>query len=256
MLPLVCVKASVVAFALAASAFADTDAPPIVPYRPSVADPAQLPAPGYPELELGFLHVDNRSNSKTDSFPALFKVSWSENWGMLVGTNLRIRERDDDSTVISGGDTTLTLKQFIPWHEGLSFGAEYDAKMPTARPPIGSGKSDWGVTGITSIDVGEVHIDINTGALHLGNVDENQSHWQGAWAIAASHPLRDNFAITGELSGSAQRGSRPTSQVLTALTYSVNPQLTFDVAATAGINTATPRWQFTTGLVAQLGHWF
>lgn len=239
------------------SALGQEDAPAVVPYRPSVATPADLPAPGWPELEAGWNGAKGGDTARSQSVPLLFKLAWSESWALLVGTDAYDWQRDFNGNVAhSGGDTTLALKYKLPVNDTLALGTQFGVELPTARPPIGSGKADWGITGIASFDSVAAHVDVNVGAAWLGAVDEGQGRWQGAWAIAASHPLSKGFGVTGEVSGLVQRGTSAQTQGLAAVNYNVSRQLVLDVAVAVGLSHAAPDWQLMAGMTVQLGHWF
>ena len=231
--------------------------PAVVPYRPSVATPAELPAPGWPELEAGLQWAKGGDTARSQSSPVSFKLAWNESWALLIGTDVYDWQRaDDGSTAHSGGDTTLTLKYKLPVSDKLALGAELGVTLPTARPPIGTGATDWGINTIASFDCPGVHVDINLAGARLGAVDAGQGPWQGGWAIAASHPLDERFGITGEVSGLVQRGTSAQTQALGALNYNVSRALVLDVAVAAGLSRAAPDWQLMAGMTVQLGHWF
>ncbi len=233
------------------------DSPAVVPYRPSVATPADLPAPGWPELEAGLQWAKGGGTARSQSSPLTFKLAWDESWAILIGTDAYAWQRDyDGSTAHSGGDTTLTLKYKLPVDDHLALGAELAVAIPTARPPIGSGRTDWGFNSIASFDYPGLHVDVNLAGARLGVVDDGQGRWQGGWAIAASHPLNEKFGVTGEFSGVAQKGTSAQTQGLVALNYNVSKKLVLDVAAAAGISRAAPDWQLMFGMTVQLGHWF
>jgi len=239
------------------TAWAQEGGPPVVPYRPSVATPAELPAPGWPELEAGVAWAKGGDSARSFSSPVTFKLAWNESWGILIGTDAYDWQRGyDGGTAHSGGDTTLTLKYKLPVDDHLALGAELGVALPTARPPIGSGRTDWGVNTIASFDYPGVHVDVNVAGTHVGAVDAGQGPWQGGWAIAASHPLDERFGVTGEVSGIVQRGTTAQAQGLVALNYNVSNALVLDVAAAAGFSRAAPNWQLMAGMTVRLGHWF
>jgi hypothetical protein len=240
-----------------AMAQAQDDAPAVVPYRPSVATPAELPAPGWPELEAGIQWAKGGDTARSQSSPLTFKLAWNESWAVLIGTDAYDWQRAyDGTTAHSGGDTSVTLKYKLPVDDNLALGAELGIGLPTARPPIGTGKTNWGVNTIASFDYPGIHVDVNVAGAHQGAVDEGQGPWQGAWAIAASHPLSDQWGITGEVSGQVQRGTSAQSQGLLALNYNVSRALVLDVAVAAGMARASPDWQVMAGMTVSLGHWF
>ncbi|APV52481.1 hypothetical protein BWI17_15665 [Betaproteobacteria bacterium GR16-43] len=233
------------------------EAPAVVPYRPSVATPADLPAPGWPEFEGGIAWSKGGDTARSQSSPVTFKLAWNESWGVLIGTDAYAWQRDyDGMTAHSGGDALLSLKYKLPVNDNLTLGAQLGTALPTARPPIGSGKTDWGVLGIASFDYPGVHVDVNAAGARLGAIDEGQGRWQGLWAIAASHPLDDRFGITAEVAGLAQKGTAAQTQGLVALSYNVSKALVLDVAVAAGLSRSASDWQVMTGFTLQLGRWF
>jgi len=251
------IATAVVCFGSSAFGQAQDEGPAVVPYRPSVATPADLPAPGWPELEAGVTWAKGGDSAHSFSSPITFKLAWNDSWAILIGTDAYDWQRAfDGSTAHSGGDTTLTLKYKLPVNDNLALGAELGTALPTARPPIGTGSTDWALNTIASFDCPGVHIDINVAGAHLGAVDTGQGPWQGAWAVAASHSLDERFGVTGELSGIVQRGTTAQAQGLLALNYNVSPALVLDVAVAAGLSRAAPDWQLMAGMTVRLGHWF
>jgi hypothetical protein len=249
--------ATAICFGSSVVAQAQDDGPAVVPYRPSVATPADLPAPGWPELEAGVAWAKGGDRAHSFSSPVTFKLAWNESWGILIGTDAYDWQRAyDGSTAHSGGDTTLTLKYKLPVNENLALGAELGVALPTARPPIGTGSTDWGINTISSFDYPGIHVDINVAGLRLGAVDAGQGPWQGGWAVAVSHPLDERFGVTAEVSGLVQRGTTAQTQGLLALNYNVSRALVLDVAVAAGLSRAAPDWQLLAGMTVRLGHWF
>jgi len=250
-------SAVILLIGLTATALGQEQSPAVVSYRPSVATPADLPAPGWPQLEAGWNEAKGGSLARSESSPIEFRLAWSESWGLTVRTDAYDWQRDfDGNTAHSGGDTALALKYRLPVNDSISLGTEFGVVLPTARPPIGTGKTDWGGIAIASFDTNIAHVDVNVGGIRLGATDEGQGQWQGQWAIAASRSLPQGFSITGELSGITQRGTSAQTQVLTGVDYTVSRQVVLDMAAVAGLSRAAPNWQVTAGVTVQLGHWF
>jgi len=239
------------------TALGQEEAPAVVVYRPSVATPADLPAVGWPQLEAGWTEAKGGELARSESVPVAFRLAWSDAWGLVLSSDAYDWQRDlDGNTAHSGGDTMLELKYRRPIDDSLSLGAEFGVALPTARPPIGTGKTDWGGIAIVSFDSKIAHVDVNVGGTRLGAVDEGQGHWQGNWAIAASRPIPPGFTITGELSGIAQRGTSAQTQALAGIDYSVTRQVALDMAVVAGLSRTAPNWQVTAGVTVQLGRWF
>lgn len=251
------VATAVICLGSAGQAWAQDEGPAVVPYRPSVANPADLPAAGWPELEAGVTWAKGGDSARSLSSPLTFKLAFSDRWAILVGTDARDWQRAyDGSTAHSGGDTTLTLKHKLPVDETLAFGAELAATLPTARPPIGSGGTGWGINTIASFDYPGVHLDINLAGARTGAAETGVGRWQAGWAVAASHPLDERFGVTGEMSGVVQRGTTAQTQGLVAFNYNVSRALVLDVALAAGLSRAAADWQVMAGMTMRLGRWF
>ncbi len=233
------------------------EAPGVVPYRPTVSTPADLPPAGYPQVEAGYLTTRGGGNVRNDSVPLTFVLAWSSQWGLLIDAGAYERERGfDGTTAQSAGDTSVLLKYKLPIREDLALGWQFGPTLPTARPPIGSGKTDWNLTAIASADFGDLHVDANLGAVRVGAIADDQGRIAANWSLAGSYPLNDHLTAAIEASGNEQRGSSAASSALAALSYNVSRTLVFDVALSAGLSRSAPNWQFTTGFSLLLGHWF
>jgi hypothetical protein len=231
--------------------------PAVVPYRPSVASPAELPAPGWPEMEAGMRWAKGGDSARSEWAPVTFKLAWNDSWGMMIGTYAYEWQRGyDGSEAHTIGDTLLVLKYKLPVDDHLALGAEFGVSLPTARAPIGNGATDWGINTIASFDYPGVHVDVNLAAARRGAVDAGQGPWQGAWAIAVSNPIDLKFGVTAEVAGVAQHGTTAQTQALLGMNYAVSRTLVLDVAVAAGLSQSSPSRQLMFGMTMQLGHWF
>jgi len=225
----------------------------VTPYRPSVSSPAQLPQPGQLELELGGLSTKLDDDHRA-SLPYTVKLAFSDTWGVLVSGEALVSERQGDAARNRGfGDTTVVLKRAYLVDSATAFGLEFDAKVPTARTAIGSGKADYGVNGIYSRDMAKVHMDLNVNLTRLGAVDAGEGRIQTGASAAFSMPLDAHWGATGELSGTRRTGTDSTAQLLLAATYSPGKQLVIDVGFARGLNHAAPDWALFSGVVMPLG---
>lgn len=207
----------------------DDGEPPITPYRPSVSTPAQLPFPGQLELELGGQRISDGSSRRT-SPPYLFKLAFTNEWGLLVGGEAYVWTLGDEGRFEGVGDTNVTLKRAWIVDDHTAFGMEFTVKVPTASDPIGSGKTDYEVNTIYSHDFGPVHMDVNLNATQLGQVDLGSARTQFGGATAFSVALPgDHWGLIGEVSGTHRRGADNGLQFLSALTFSPTKRLTFDM---------------------------
>lgn len=207
---------------------AASDFEPITAYRPTVSNPAQLPAVGQLEFELGGQHA-NTDGSRRGTVPYALKLAVTAEWGMLITGDAHVWLTGDGERTSGAGDTNVVLKRAWLVDEGNAFGLELNVKMPTANEVIGSGKADYTVNAIWSHDFGAVHMDTNLNATRLGAVDPGTSSTQIGWAASLSTPLSEQWGIVGELSGTRRRGADSTVQLLGAFTYSPSKLLTFDI---------------------------
>ncbi|HWI12256.1 MAG TPA: transporter [Burkholderiaceae bacterium] len=200
---------------------------PITPYRPSVSSPAQLPAPGQIELEFGGLR-QRSDDARHSSLPYLFKLAFDASWGLLLGGEARVWQRDGGARAQGLGDTSVVLKRAWLVDEGSAFGVELGAKLPTANDTIGSGHADYSINTIYSRDFGALHMDANLNALRFGRVDAGTSRTQWGASASFSTALAEHWGATGELSGTRRTGVDHGAQLLAALAYSPSKFLTID----------------------------
>ncbi len=221
----------------------------VTPYRPSVSSPAQLSTPGQLEFELGGL-ATRSDDSRRNSLPFLFKLAFSDNWGLLFAGEAYVWTRDGNDQHERGiGDTQLTLKRAYIVDPATAFGFELDAKIPSAKDAIGSGKADYTLNGIFSHDIGKVHMDANLNLTRLGVADYGASRVQTGASAAFSKPVAEQWQAMAELSGTRRTHAARTEQVLVAAAYSPSKQMTLDAGIAHGLNKASPDWSIFAGLV-------
>ncbi|MDN2709444.1 transporter [Janthinobacterium sp. SUN118] len=229
------------------------DGDPVLPYRPSVASPAQLPAPGQLEFEAGGL-LSKTDGARRASLPYTFKLAFSPEWGILLEGEAFVRARDETGRRETGvGDTTVVLKRAFVLDSATALGLELGWKAPTAKDAIGSGKSDLSLNGIFSRDLGAVHMDMNLNATRLGASEPGTGTVQTGWAASFSTPVSTRWGATAEVSGTRLRGAPATAQLLLAATYSPTPRLAIDLGVARGLTGASPDWSLFSGLVVPLG---
>ena len=242
------------------SAHADSAMKPeATPYRPTVSTPAALSAPGWLEAEFGAIDVDDRHDAsgtpRRDSLPYTFKYAFSEDWGVRLGGEALVHARPDDGREETGfGDTSIVAKRRFALNDDAAFGLEVGVLAPTARRALqlGSGKPDWSVNGIYSVDFAGWHADLNALETRMGAHDTGSSRWQALGAVALSHPIATRWTLAGEVSGTTQRGQSGTAQALGAVSYALRPSCVFDIGAAHGLNRASPVWQVFTGVTIVL----
>lgn len=225
----------------------------VTPYRPSVSNPAQLPLPGQLEFEAGALNAHGGDDGRRDSLPVLFKLAFSEQWGVLVSGDAFVSMRDPDGGYAKGiGDTTLTLKRAFLLDSATALGLELSAKLPSASSAIGSGKADYALNTIASKDLGKVHVDVNANLTRLGAYDAGTGRNQLGLSASFATELAEHWGADVELSGTHRRHAGNTAQLLLAATYSPSKRRTFDLGVTHGLADASPDWSVFTGVVMPL----
>jgi hypothetical protein len=226
-----------------ASAFAqDSDErPSVTPYRPSVSTPAGLSAPGWLEVEAGVLRARGPADVRRDSLPYTAKLAFSADWGIRIGSDAWVRQRDDNGQRLSGGgDTAIVLKRRFAVDEATAFGLEAGATLPTAKSGIGSGKSDYSLNGIYSADFGAYHTDVNLVATRIGSADPGTGRVQTLWAASLSRSLSERWGAVVEISGTRQRGVDGTGLILAAASYNASKSLTLDAGVARSIRSGGP----------------
>ena len=234
-----------------ASAAAAEEEPAAVPYRPSVSTPAALTAPGWLEIEAGFLYQHAAEGDRRESVPVTLKLAFTPDWGVRVGADAWVRQRDASGSSSSGyGDTGVVLKRHFAVDESSAFGLEAGAVFATARRGLGagSGRTDLGLNAIYSADFASVwHTDLNLSATRLGNADAGSGRVQWLGAAAVSRSLGEQWGIVGEFSGTHQSGNENTRQLLVAASYNVSKRLVLDAGAARSLRSGAPAWSAFTG---------
>lgn len=205
------------------------------PYRPTVANPAELSEPGWLEVEAGWIR--NRGDEVTRyAFPYTAKLAFSENWGVLMEGDIQARELSSGGGAETGGDTSLMLKHRIPTSdEKQNFGIEVGAKLPMISHGLGDGVPNWVVNGIYSVDFAENwRLDANLGIGRLGNADPGKSRMAKMWAVSVSRAI-GSWTLAGEVSGENQGGVPDGAQVVLAASYAVTPRVVVDIGVSQGL---------------------
>ncbi len=217
--------------------------PTATPYRPTVSNPAELSLPGWLEIEAGMARTKGGGANWQNNMPWLAKVAFSEDFGVMLGSDLRVRQSDAGGPLQhGGGDSTLTFKHRWTAGDDAAFGLEWGAKLATAAHGLGTGKTDYGFTAIYSRDIGQHRIDANLGVTRLGLAEEGLARQQYPWAIAVSRPAGEDWTIALETSGVYRRGTPAASQLIAAASYGVTRRLVLDFGAATRLSQAGPQW--------------
>jgi hypothetical protein len=215
----------------------------VTPYRPTVSNPAELSALKHLEVEFGLQANQPWRNEERTSLPFLLKYPFHKNFGLLVGGEAWINQESSTGY----GNTSLLLKYYLPLSSTLAIGFEGGAVLPSAKQPLGQGRTDWLGNFIISQDIADLRIDLNAGVIRQGYHETQHDQYKYSWALAASHPLTENLGIAGEFSGFLGQDQAATSQWLMALDYQVSRLLIIDFGGSVGLTDASDDYGVFTG---------
>ena len=244
---LTCVAATLLS-AGAASAADSSDELQATPYRPTVSNPADLPAPHHFEWEAGGYAGRDPGDLRHVSVPYLLKYAFTDDFGLLVGGESYVVDRSSGDTARGWGDTSVTMKFHHAVSASTGIGLEAVAALATASHDLGAGHTDYTLNGIVSTEVLQCAVDMNVGYTRLSRPDPGTSRDVVSWAVAASHDIAAKWGVAGEFSGIDQGGTHGTAQLLSALSFSATPTLVFDGGALVGLNRDSTRYGVFTGV--------
>lgn len=216
------------AFAASPSAMAE-ESLSATPYRPTLSNPAELSAPGWVEIETGLMRSRSQ-DEKRQSLPYTVKLALDEDWGIMLGGDAYLRSSAQGEHQSGIGDTNFTLKHrfALPDNPDLAFGMELGVKTPTAKKNLGSGKADWTVNGIMSLDLDSSwRLDTNLGMTRLGSHAPDEGRSASFLSTALSKGIGD-WTVALEWAGTRQRGTANERQWLAAASYAVTPRFVID----------------------------
>jgi len=230
------------------------------PYRPTLSNPAQLPIPGYLEVEMGWQSLkDKATDDHRHSVPYLVKFAFTDRVGLLVGGEaVVVNDREIGSSVAGFGDLTPLLKlNFpLPSETASAFGLEVGAKLPTAPSTIGSQHTNYIATGIYSLSRGPLGVDLNLGYTRLGDAPSGTGKDRVFWAASAGYAITPRWGMGGEFAGTARQSVKPFAQFLAFTNYVVAPRVVADTGRAFGLNGASQEWTAFAGLTILVGKVF
>ena len=95
-----------------------------------------------------------------------------------------LQKNADGSTLSGLGDAAVIIKRRFALDENTAFGLEAGVNLPAAKDGLGSGKTDYVITGIYSANLGVFHAELNLSATRLRQVGDGESRMQTAWAAS------------------------------------------------------------------------
>lgn len=226
---------------------AQADEPAATPYRPTVSNPAQLPVPGWLEIEAGVQH-SREPDGRQQSLPYLLKLAFTDRCGILLGGDAYLSAPDDSGAPQNGvGDTSLTLKGALPVSKATMLGLELGSTLASSAGVIGNTQADYTINGILSTDLASYHLDLNLNATRLGD-PAGVARAQGGWAASLSRGFGERLNGAAEFSGTVQGHAAPTARFLTAMSYSQTRRVVWDAGASWGLNRQSEDWALFAGV--------
>ncbi len=233
------------------------------PNRPSVSNPADLSAPGYLEIELGWTGAFRSSQYRSQhTIPFLAKLALNDRIQLRLDGVPLLQLRSEEGNRASGiGDWSPGVQwKFLDQTEtrpAMALAAAVKLPAASARKGLGSGKADYTLTFLASKDVEPVHFDVNVAHTWLGREEGGfDRQWLGA--IAASLPVADRWTLGGEVYGFSSPNAETPRIVSTlwSLSYAYRPTVVFDVGVDVGLNRAAPDYALLAGVTVTLAKLF
>jgi hypothetical protein len=208
------------------------------PERPSVATHARTVAPGWAELESGFLRQQEGALSDRIAVPVLLKIGLGSRVQLDVAPAWN---RNADHARIESGLTDVILG--VKWRLADAapllgmFAIQTSVSLPTGNSDagLGTGSAGLNLLAISSRRFGPVSVDANVGYTRLGGDGSIAPHNSTVWAVSSGLPIAGRLAWGVEVFGypgtSGPAGSPPVVGLLTGPAFTVRPSVVVDAGA-------------------------
>jgi len=226
------------------------------PARPTVATPATLTPVGYLQFENGVLYAEGSKDfSGRFGINQVTKLTVHPRLEFLVQSEPLVYSGLNGVSAVNPGDVLAGFQVvLLPGHESrptvaLSY---FKRVYAGAAPDIDIGSLKHSVILLISADSGGFHFDIN--GMFNEQTDKGVRRGQFGQTISISHPVK-KFTIAGELWHFTQplvRGNAVGN--LWALSYSVRPNLVFDIGLNRGLTSTSTHWETFAGVTYLLPH--
>lgn len=245
------------------SAPAATEAPFIVPARPTVSNPAEFQKPGVLQLESGYnanFHAFGVS-SEQDT-PIAIRFAASSSVLLEADVDAVISQTATGQQKTTGfGDCQLGI-QTVLFHERQTspgVAVAYYIKAPTASSTdgLGTGRVDHNFIALVSKTVDRTTLDLNAICLVAGRTSRKGHASSGQGAFAVSEALTKRFGVQGEISGFSRNDEQRGAMVgLSVATYQVSERLVLDAGVRFGLTHGAPSSGFVAGMTVGVSDLF
>lgn len=237
------------------SAPVGTEAPFIVPARPTVSNPAEFQKPGVLQLESGYnanFHASGVSNEQDT--PIAIRFAASSSVLLEADVDAIISQTATGQQKATGfGDCQFGI-QTVLFHEHQTspgVALAYYLKAPTASSMngLGTGKVDHDFIALVSKTVDKTTLDLNAICLLAGRTSRKGHALSGQGALAVSEALTKRFGVQGEISGLSRNDEQRGAIVgLSVATYQVSNRLVLDAGVRFGLTHGAPSSGFVAGM--------
>ncbi len=229
--------------------------------RPDVSNSTKTVAPGAVQIETGVAYAHTRvggaAADRQLSAEATVRVGLTERLEVSVDAEPFVRLRGEDDAT-GTGDYTFSLKYRFwepPRDSRLpSLGLQPFLNPPIAEAPIGSGKTDFGLTGLASFDLpADFSLDVNAGVAALG-----QRHGylaQAQVSASLSRELTRRLSAFGEVfyASRAERDGRDSVGADTGVVFRAARDVALDAAVATSLAGPLPDYVLRAGVTVRFG---
>jgi hypothetical protein len=231
--------------------------------RPDVANSTKTVPPGAFQIETGIAYSRERAGGvptqRTVSLEATLRVGLTPSLEVRLDGDPVVHMRADEN-VTNVGDVRLGAKyRFLDapessWRPALAI-LPY-VKLPSAPAPIGSERTDFGITGIASFDFPEdFSLDVNGGIAALGQKHPSGYLAQGSAAASLAKTVVQDLAVFVELFYSSRetRDSRYGLGTGAGLVYRIGRRAALDLGFETSLAGQSPDYAIRSGFTVRLG---
>ena len=231
----------------------------IEPDRPEVTESARLVPRGALQLESGLAYSRERRGGRPTE--EIFEAETDLRIGLLHDVELdvggsplvRVRGREDDTGV---GDVTVGVRyRFVEGFEDAQWpphlGVKVFAKLPASEEPIGTGRPDFGVLLLASLELPhEFELEVNVGAAAVGQTRPNGYLAQAIATAALARDITPSLRSFIEMlfNSADERGGRGLLAVNVGLIYRLTRRLAIDAGIQTSLAGQGPDYVVRTGL--------
>jgi hypothetical protein len=234
---------------------AATDAPFIVPARPTFSNPAEFQRPGVLQLELGYSDNFHAPGIKNEyDTPIAIRFAVSSRFLLEADIDAVISQIAPNQTSVTGfGDCQFGI-QTVLHHEhesspGVALAYYLKVPMASATNGLGTGRTDHNFIALVSKTFDKTTFDFNAIYLLAGRTSRNGHSSSGQGAFAVSQGLTKRLGVQGEVSGFSRNDEQLGAMVGLAVgTYQVSERLVLDAGVRFGLTHDAPSSGFVAGM--------